>query len=89
MPVILDGKLLVSRKHRLVEVEDILMWTEAYTTGIYQTVICASHPHRWFDLPKYKLLIIPTARLSPGHLWLESDLAFRKDAAGPTASSLQ
>ena len=49
--VILDGKLLVPRKRQLVEVEDILMWTEAFT--IYQTLICASHPHPWFDQPKY------------------------------------
>ena len=60
----LDGKLLVSRKRRLVEVEDILTWTEAFT--IYQMVICASHPHRWSDLTKYKLLIIQTARHAPG-----------------------
>ena len=84
MPVILDGKLLVSRKCRLVEVEDILMWMEAFT--VYQTVICASHPHRWFDLPKFKLLIIPTACHSTSHLWLESDLAFWKVVVAPSAS---
>ena len=80
----LDGKLLVSRKRRLVEVEDILTWTEAFT--IYQMVICASHPHRWSDLTKYKLLIIQTAHHSPGRSWLEYDVAFRKDAAATGAS---
>ena len=80
----LDGKLLVSKKRRLVEVEDILTWTEAFT--IYQMVICASHPHRWSDLTKYKLLIIQTACHSPGRSWLEYDVAFRKDAAATGAS---
>ena len=80
----LDGKLLVSRKRRLVEVEDILTWTEAFT--IYQMVICASHPYRWSDLTKYKLLIIQTARHAPGRSWLEYDTAFRKDAAATGAS---
>ena len=37
-------------------------------------VICASHPHHWFGLLKYKLLIIPTAWHSPGHLWLRVTL---------------
>ena len=80
----LDGKLLVSKKRRLVEVEDILIWTEAFT--IYQMVICASHPHRWSDLTKYKLLIIQTAHHSPGCLWLEYDVAFQKDAAATGTS---
>ena len=80
----LGGKLLVSKKCRLVEVEDILTWTEALT--IYQMVICASHPHRWSDLTKYKLLIIQTARHLPGRSWLEYDIAFRKDAAATGAS---
>ena len=52
----LDGKLLVSQKRRLVEISDILTWTEAFT--IYQMVLCAAHPHHWPDLTKYKLLII-------------------------------
>ena len=49
----LDGTLQVSKKRWLVEVEDILTWTEAFT--IYQMVICASHPHRWSDLTKYNI----------------------------------
>ena len=80
----LDGKLLVSKKCQLGEVEDILTWTEVFT--IYQMVICASHPHRWSDLTKYKLLIIQTARHSPGRSWLEYDVAFWKDAAATGAS---
>ena len=81
---LLDGKLLVSKKHQLVEAEDILTWMGAFT--IYQMVICASHPHRWSDLTKYKLLIIQTARHSPGRSWLEYDITFRKDAAATGAS---
>ena len=46
----------ITKKRWLVEVEDILTWTEAFT--IYQMVICASHPHHLSDLTKYKLLII-------------------------------
>ena len=64
------------------------MWMEAFT--VYQTVVCASHPHRWFDLlPKFKLLIIVTACHSMSHLWLESDLAFWKVAVAPSASGQQ
>lgn len=80
----LDGKLLVSKKRRLVEIADILTWTEAFT--IFQMVLCTFHPHRWPDLSKYKLLIIQTARKSPGQAWLEYDLAFRKDAAATGAA---
>ena len=73
----LDGKLIVSSsKRRLVEVKDILTWTEAFT--IYQMVLCAVYPQRWLDLTKYKLLIIQTARQYPGQAWLEYDLAFRR-----------
>jgi len=80
----LDGKLLVSQKRRLVEISDILTWTEAFT--IYQMVLCAAHPHRWPDLTKYKLLIIQTARHSSDRAWLEYDLAFRRDAAATGAT---
>ena len=80
----LDGKLVVSKKRRVVEIQDILTWTEAFT--IFQMVMCATHPHRWPDLTKYKLLIIQTARQSPSRAWLEYDLAFRKDAAATGAS---
>ena len=55
----LDGKLLVSKKRPLVEEEDSLTYTEAFT--ISQMVICAAHPHHWSDMTKYKLLIIQTA----------------------------
>ena len=80
----LDGKLVVSKKRRAVEIQDILTWTEAFT--IFQMVMCATHTHRWPDLTKYKLLIIQTARQSPSRAWLEYDLAFRKDAAATGAS---
>jgi len=80
----LDGKLLVSQKRRLVEISDILTWTEVFT--IYQMVLCAAHPHRWPDLTKYKLLIIPTACHSPDRAWLEYDLAFGRDAAATGAT---
>ena len=75
----LDGKLLVSNRRRVLEIKDILTWTEAFT--IFQMVMCSAHPHRWPDLTKYKLLIIQTARISTELAWLEYDLAFRKDAA--------
>ena len=80
----LDGKLVVSKKRRAVEIQDILTWTEAFT--IFQMVMCATHPHRWPDLTKYKLLIIQTARQSTSRAWMEYDLAFRKDAAATGAS---
>ena len=79
----LDSKLLVSQKRQLVEILDILTWTEAFT--IYQMVLCAAHPHQWPDLTKYKLLIIQTARHSPDRAWLEYDLAFRSDVAATGA----
>jgi len=75
----LDGKLLVSKKCRQVEIQEILTWTEAFT--IFQMVTCTTHSYRWPDLTKYKLLIIQTARQSPGRACLEYHLAFRKDAA--------
>lgn len=56
----LDDKLLVSKKRQLVEVEDSLAYTEAFT--ISQMVICTSHPNHWSDLKKYKLLIFQTAK---------------------------
>ena len=68
-----------SSKRRLVEVKDILTWTETFT--IYQMVLCAVYPQHWLDLTKYKLLIIQTARQYPGQAWLEYNLAFRTDAA--------
>ena len=79
-----DGKLVVSKKRWVVEIQDILTWTEAFT--IFQMVMCAIHPHCWPDLTKYKLLIIQMARQSPSRAWLEYDLAFRKDAAATGAS---
>ena len=75
---------LMSPEKALVEISDILTWTEAFT--IYQMVLCAAHPHRWPDLTKYKLLIIQTARHSPDRAWLEYDLAFRRDAAATGAT---
>ena len=47
----LDGKLVVSKKRRAVEIQDILTWTEAFT--IFQIVMCPTHTHR--DVPKEKL----------------------------------
>ena len=79
----LDGNLLVSQKRLLVEISDVLTWTEAFT--IYQMVLCSAHPHRWPDLTKYKLLIIQMARHSPDRAWLEYDQAFRRDAAATSS----
>ena len=76
----LESKLVdCSSKRRQVEIKDILTWTEAFT--IFQMVLCTVHPHRWPDLPKYKLLIIQTARHFSGSACLEYDLAVRTDAA--------
>ena len=76
----LEGKLLESNaKCRQVEIMDILTWTEAFK--IFQLVLCASNPLRWWDLTKNKLLIFQTHRQYPGLAWLEYDLAFRRDAA--------
>ena len=72
-PVISDGKLLVSRKRRLVEVEDILLWTEAYT--IYQRWFVLLIPIARLTCPN-SIADHPTAHHSPGHLWLDSGLAF-------------
>ena len=69
----------VSKKCRQVEIQEILTWTEAFT--IFQMVTCTTHSYRTPDLTKYKLLIIQTARQSPGRACLEHRLAFRKDAA--------
>ena len=44
----LNGKLVVSNKRRVVEIQHILTWTEAFT--IFQMVMCATHPHLWPDL---------------------------------------
>lgn len=79
----------MSKKRQLIEVEDILTWTEAfniYQNSVICVVICASHPHRWSDLTQYKLLIIQNARQTPGHAWLEYDLIFRKDAVATGTS---
>ena len=71
----LDGKLVVSSSwQHVMEVQDILTWTEAFT--IYQLMVCNAHPHRWSDTTKYKRLVIQTARQHPGQAWLDYDLAF-------------
>ena len=70
----LEGKWLVSNKRRVLEMKDILTWIQAFT--IFQMVMCSTHPDRWPDLTKYKLLTIQIARRSPGLAWLEYDLAF-------------
>ena len=54
---------------QVVEIQDILTWTEAFT--IFQLVMCATHAHRWLDLAKYKFLIIQTALQSHGRAWLK------------------
>ena len=81
---LLEGKLLVSNKRRVLEIKDILTCTEAFT--IFQMVMCSGHPHWWPDVTKYKLLIIKTACLSPGLAGLEYDLAFQKDVTATGTS---
>lgn len=76
----LEGKLVVAgSKKRIVEIEDIVTWIEAFT--IFSMILCNSFPARWKDLNQYKLLIIQTAKRFPGKSWLNYDVAFRKDAA--------
>jgi len=90
----LYGKVLVSKKCRLVEVEDILTWTEAFTIyyllsfTIYYLKGDLCFPSlRWSDLTKYKLLIMQTVCYSPCHFWLEYDqVVFQKYAAATGAS---
>ena len=80
----LDSKLS-PKSIGVVEIQDILIRTEAFT--IFKMVMCTTHAHRWPDLPTYKLLIIETAHQSPSQAWLEYDLAFQKDAAATTGAS--
>ena len=76
----LQGKLVVAgSKKRIVEIEDIVTWIEAFT--ISSMSLCNSFSVRWRDLNQYKLLIIQTAKRFPGKSWLNYDIAFRKDAA--------
>ena len=76
----LDGKLLVApAKKRVVEINDILTWIQAFT--IYHWIFCSTYPSRWLDTTQYKLLILQTASQFPCPAWLNYDTAFRKDAA--------
>ena len=76
----LEGKLAVAgSKKRIVEIEDIVTWIEAFT--IFSMILCNSFSVRWRDLNQYKLLIIQTAKRFPGKSWLNYNIAFRKDAA--------
>ena len=76
----LEGKLVIaSARKRIVEIQDILTWVEAFT--IYSIVLCASQPARWADLSHYKLLIIQTAKKFPEKAWQLYDTAFRKNEA--------
>ena len=76
----LDGKLLdAPAKKRVVEINDILTWIQAFT--IYQWIFSSTYPFRWQDTTQCKLLIIQTASQFPGPAWLNYDTAFRKDAA--------
>ena len=79
----LDGKLLISKKRRLVEVEDSLTHTEAFT--IFQMVICASHPPSLVRSDKIRVADHSNCQ-SSGRAWLEYDLAFWRDAAATGAS---
>ena len=76
----LEGTLvvLVSKK-RVVEIADIVTWIEAFT--IFCMILCHTFPSRWKDINQYKLLIIQTARRFADKLWLNYDIAFRKEAA--------
>ena len=75
----LEGRLLVEKKKRVVEITDIVTWVEAFS--IFCLVLCNSFPSRWLDLHKYKLLIIQTAKRFRDRSWLSYDIAYRKEAA--------
>ena len=76
----MDGKLLIApTKKRVVEINDILTWIQAFT--IYQWIFCSTYPSRWQDTTQYKLLILHKASQFPGPAWLNYNMAFRKDAA--------
>ena len=65
----LDGKLLVApAKKRVVEINDILTWIQAFT--IYQWIFCSTYPSCWQDTTQYKLLIIQMVSQFPGPAWL-------------------
>ena len=59
------------------------MWTEAYT--IYQWRFVLPIPIARLTCPN-TIADHPTARHSPGHSRLDSDLAFQKVVAAPSAS---
>ena len=76
----LEWKLVVlGSKKRVVEIADIITWTEAFT--IFCMIFCHTFPSRWKDLNHYKLLIIQTARCFADKSWLKCNIAFRKEAA--------
>ena len=51
----MDGKLLVSTKKRVREINDIVTWVAAFT--VFGWILCCTHPSRWQDMTQYKLLI--------------------------------
>ena len=77
----LDGRLvfLPSTKKQRRRVEDIVTWSEAFTT--LMLILMSYFPHRWKDLTSYKLLIPRTYRQYSGRVWLAYDQAFRQHAA--------
>ena len=79
----LEGKLVVvGSKKRIVEIEDIVTWIDAFT--IFSMILCNSFSVRWRDLNQYKLLIIQTAKCFPGKSWLNYNIAFREGCSSHT-----
>jgi len=57
--MLLDGRLVLTfqPKKQRRRIEDIASWMEA--SAIFSLIVVFSFPHRWKDLIKYQLLILP------------------------------
>ena len=78
--LMLHGHLVLSAplKKPCRHIEDITMWTEAFT--VFSLLLTSSFPHRWKDLTLYKLLILQIYRQFSRRVWLAYDTAFPKHA---------
>ena len=81
LQLLLGGQVILTSgtKRRRRQIEDIFSWVEAFT--LFAMVLTSYLPHRWRDLPAYKLLILLTNRQFAGRVWLRYDQAFREHTA--------
>ena len=63
-------------KKRVIEIADIVTWTDAFTT--FSMIFCHALSSRWKNLNQYKLLIIQTPRPFSDKSWLHYNIVFRK-----------